>query len=413
MITKKKIRKVFQPLTVNVSTVTTGSPSQVYEPLFNRWTPDRITENFTIQPRVMVTTDADDNTWENKNYMPNVTNIEWYANGVLIENVAELTGCYTIEKTGANNGKLTFRKNLSPSERYDFVMRGVFHDNRLGEDVEIQTDIVSVDLTEKTDDEWDLSVAHETNVQYHPLFDKLKEYDWKVSHGKISASDTQKNLCFDGNQYELHLPIAISLGHEIVTNTHEAWSKVSITTSVMKDGVAYSYGVSSDSNLTFIKSISRDEIVVDLRLVPGGTVLEVNLLVDGVKKSSEFVTFSIIVDDYTCEPSNEGDLDTSSPIRKDKAICTCNGNIMPYPEAYLDIRWFTNSVNAVEVPQGTGECVDISIANAQVGTASNCWLDVYTVSLVKTLVAAITINNGKAVLTNDKNEIITIDMLSN
>lgn len=411
MITRKTIHKIFEPLQITVSTVIGGEAAQIYDTMKRSWTPDRTVaaNQLTIQPHVMATTSATDTSWTNGDYIAQVRDINWYANGTPIEQVETLRGKYSIDRSGTStNGRLTLSKNLDPGEHYDFAMRGYFADTRNNTTVQVQTDPVPVMVSEIAPAEWDISVVHDTSIKYKPLSDLLKEYDWKVAHGKITASDTERNKCLNGNQYLLNLPIIISYGSGVVSSSNPMYADVSLHLYVERGGTA----VLAD-NALFVREFTKDHLLLDQRLIPDGTVLRLVLYYKDAEYGSEYMTFSLVIDQYSCEPTNEGDYTGGSEKqRMDVARCVnlSSGRPMPYPEAYLHIEWYTDSQNATDHYHGEGERITMLYSDIAIG--DNQQFDVYIKSYIKAQASVLTVDeDGRIVLTDERGNVITADKL--
>lgn len=409
-ISRKTIHKIFEPLVTTVSTVVEGNPSQIYNTLLNEWTPNRSTSPLYIQPKVVATTSSNDKSWANGDHIAEVREGQWYANGIPIGSVESLAGMYTIDTSKTDtNYRLTFKKNLTPGEHYDFVFKGRFADTRNNTWVPVQTDPVPVTVSENAPNEWDLSVVHDTSIKYKPLSDLLKEYDWKVANGIISASDVERNKCLDGNQYELKMPIIISYGSAVVKSSHALWSHLSIHLYICQNGTE----ILADE-VPFVRGLSKEEIVLDQRLIPDGTVLCLKLFFDERLCGSEYLTFSLVIDKYFCDPANEGDYAGTSLYRHDRAICVnkSSGREMKYPEAYLKMEWYTDSQNAIEVYHGEGETIIMEYARINIG--SDQLFDVYIKSRIKAQAAALTFDSeGNILITDEDGAVLTADLLLN
>ena len=409
-ISRKTIHKIFEPLVTTVSTVVEGNPSQIYNTLLNEWTPNRNLLPLFIQPKVVATTSNNDKSWANGDHIAEVREGQWYANGIPIGSVESLKGMYTIDTSKTStNYRLTFKKNLSPGEHYDFVFKGRFADTRNNTWVPVQTDPVPVTVSENAPNEWDLSVVHDTSIKYKPLSDLLKEYDWKVANGIIAASTAERNKCLDGNQYELRMPIIISNGSAVVKSSHALWSHLNIHLYICQNGTE----ILADG-VPFVRSLSKEEIILDQRLIPDGTVLCLKLFFDGQLCGSEYLSFSLVIDKYDCDPTNEGDYAGTDLYRHDRATCVnkSNGRKMKYPEAYLQMEWYTDSQNALGVYHGEGETVTMEYARINVG--SNQLFDVYIKSRIKAQAAALTFDSeGNILITDEAGAVLTADLLLN
>ena len=409
-ISRKTIHKIFEPLVTTVSTVVEGNPSQIYNTLLNEWTPNRNLLPLFLQPKVVATTSGNDKSWANGDHIAEVREGQWYANGIPIGSVESLKGMYTIDTSKTDtNYRLTFKKNLTPGEHYDFVFKGRFADTRNNTWVAVQTDPVPVTVSENAPNEWDLSVVHDTSIKYKPLSDLLKEYDWKVANGIITASTAERNKCLDGNQYELRMPIIISNGSAVVKNIHTLWSRLSVHLYICQNGTE----ILADE-VPFVRSLSKEEIILDQRLIPDGTVLCLKLFFDEQLCGSEYFSFSLVIDKYDCEPTNEGDYAGTDLYRHDRATCVnkSNGRKMKYPEAYLQMEWYTDSQNALGVYHGEGETVTMEYARINIG--SDQLFDVYIKSRIKAQAAALTFDSeGNILITDEEGAVLTADLLLN
>lgn len=410
MITRKTIHKIFEPLQITVSTVVGGEAVQLYDSILSKWTPDRTVTGkaLTIQPKVVATTSATDSSWENKDYISAVRDFDWYVNGTPIGQIEALRGKYSIDTSGGGtNGRLTLTANLSAGTHYDFVFKGYFSDTRNATSVRVQTDPVPVTVSEVAGNEWDLSVVHDTSIKYKPLSDRLKEYDWKVANGIIAASTTERNKCLDGNQYLLTMPIMITCGVAKVNSSHKYWNKIAMHLYVI---TAENETLADDA--IFVSALTKEKLTIDQRLIPDGTVLRLSLVVNGVECGSEYMTFSLVIDKYSCEPTNEGDYNGTDTIRQDTARCMnlSAGRPMRYPEAYLKMEWYTDSQNAEGVYHGEGGHITMKYSDINIG--SNHQFDVYIKSNIKAQAALITVDkDGNIIITNEDGDVLTADLL--
>ena len=85
---------------------------------------------------------------------------------------------------------------------------------------------------------------------------------------------------------------------------------------------------------------------------------------------------------------------------------------MKYPEAYLQMEWYTDSQNALGVYHGEGETVTMEYARINIG--SNQLFDVYIKSRIKAQAAALTFDSdGNVLITDEAGAVLTADLLLN
>ena len=127
-----------------------------------------------------------------------------------------------------------------------------------------------------------------------------------------------------------------------------------------------------------------------------------------------YLSFSLVIDKYDCDPTNEGDRTGTGLYRHDRATCVnkSNGRKMKYPEAYLQMEWYTDSQNALGVYHGEGETVTMEYTRINIG--SNQLFDVYIKSRIKAQAAALTFDSeGNILITDEAGAVLTADLLLN
>lgn len=400
----KRIRKDFEPLSVAVSlvTLTPMSPTtQVYNSAIREFEPDRVVGTPTvILPQVCIS--VSDESFRNGEANDLLGSMTWKVNGKDITTLPDWNGLYSIETEGGNRGAITISRNVYPSERFELKFSGSIADPRLGVNVPILSDGITLSTHDKSEDETALSIGDDMVILYNPFLDKLLEYDYKAANGLVVVSESARNATKDANAFERVIPITVTQGKEPITDLGTMALKLyKIVSGVKREVTATDYEVLSFTNAA---------IKLDLRLIAKQDYL-LQLEDRGAVRNA--VQFSV----GRVSPVIRGESVAGAAILPGdvyaytKAMVSCNGNVVRYPQAVVDITWYTDGYDAskgtktVRHNDGINAIIDLKAAGMG-ETYLDDWVDIYFECKQRDVMAPAA--DGTEVLTDESGNILII-----
>lgn len=371
-VARKRIRKDFAPLNLAMSLVcvTPNSPTrQVFNALNNEWEPDRSVSPTVILPNIVAA--AGDGSWDNGVVNTMLASMVWKVDGVDISTIGEWTGKYTIQNSGITKGSLSITRNLYPNERFALSFEAVIPDTRFGINVPVKVDGVTLSTSDKSDDDYSVSIGEDQVIRYNPFLDKLLLYDYKVAHGIIEASEPVRAEALDENAYERDIPIVVHKGANVITTGFTvALFKVSGTNLVEVGATDYE-----------VTELTTAGIAMDLRLVTKADYM-LKVMVDDSEVARKQFSVNRGAPKFLGEVVSGAAINPGQISAFNKAMISQNGVIVPYAEAILKIIWKTEAYDAVSgkktVTHNEGDTTVIDLNKAGVGsTYLDDWMDVY------------------------------------
>lgn len=367
-ISRQRLRKVFAPLNaaVSIRVLTSGSPlTQVYNDKTGTFEPNRELTATVILPEVTLSTS--DGSLESPYGNSMLSSMKWYVNGVDISTLPEFAGKYAILSDGSTRGALQLSFNVPLDKQYSLHFEGVIADNRTGSTIPVKTEEVVVSTTGKAEATFSLSSSEDSIIRYCPVKDKLLIYEHKVSHGFIGGSSQELDAAKADESSYLHtVPLSLYEGETVKTDysvkLYEVGSNGSLTEL-------------KDTSLSEVRSIAKDAIVIDLRLVEKKDYL-VKAFVDGENVCDYQFSVNRIYPKYTVRSSNGTAIAPTDTTRYDKAMVDCEGNIVECPGLSIYLLWKTESVNGKVVAHNEGEATLYNLSDTGIGnTYENDCLD--------------------------------------
>lgn len=367
--TKKRIRKDFAPLTVanSIRCITPASPvTQIYNGSNGEYEPDRQLTPTIVLPEVVA--NASDGSWPNPYSNAFLADMHWFVNGVDIATLSDWAGKYSIDQVGDTRGAITISRNVSPVEVFELHFEANLADNRLGVNIPVKTDKITLTTTEKANDGYSISIGDSSLIQYDPLKDKLRLYEYKVAHGLISASSSAKADATDKCSYLHEVPITVFNGATAMASGYTI--KV--------------YRVASVSSLTQltagkeeIHTISTSKVVFDVRMIDKASYV-IKAFVGSKEVAMCEIGFSRIFQSYTCVPTNGTAIHPFDTERYDKAMVDSDGNVVECPGMIFRIIWYTDTEAKTGVEHNEGEETVFQLEKTGIGSTYNDnWCDVY------------------------------------
>ena len=221
-VVSNKARRIFTPLNISVSVVCATPDSPFMQTLSgNTYAPDRTQDGYECKARPVINATTQDGSWDNKQSNLALAQVVWYAthNGkwTPLSSIDEWTGKWSVDSSNTTSkGTLTITRNLGSNEAQQLRFVGILYDHRTKTNYTIESDPITLYTADKGADDYVMSITEDTDISYNPFLDKLALYDYKVANGLVSASSEARSACFDGNEYERHIPVEVYRANELM-----------------------------------------------------------------------------------------------------------------------------------------------------------------------------------------------------
>lgn len=333
-------RVKFRPLTVHCQLVclTPQSPcAQTVSTLGGSTTydPNRALSPTVILPEVRAI--DPDNVFHRgaANEFLSLDTIQWYVDGVEIEDVWTLNTDYEIVTTASDlRGALRVKKNLAASEKAVLTFKGKFLDWRTGIAYQVESDDMSLTCTDKGADVYSCNVDKGI-IEYDPLFDDLLLYEYKVARG-IYVQGTRTDYV-TGKCYEQSINVGLVHGMEQITTLPN-----DITMRVVRLGQGTALTPNSVSSPELMLA-TFPTIKFDMRMISKAEY-EVQFLQSGNIIARETIALHTSTTMPTFgKPKFNSDISPSQKMYFNTAILNLKDRVVDYPECYYLIEWFTQA----------------------------------------------------------------------
>lgn len=377
--TKVRIRKDFQPLTIATSlkVLTPLSPTlQVYNGKTGEFEPDRGVTPTMILPEVIA--NSIDGSWTTPYANSLLSEMKWFVNGKEISTISSWANKYSINTSGDTRGAITISRNVSPGETFELHFEGLIADTRLGINYPVKTETITVYTTDKSVDNYSLSINDDQIIQYNPFLDKLLLYDYKVANRLISASAAARNEAKDENAYERTIKITAFREKEITTG---------YTLELYKVG---SNGALTSVSSRELVSLTLTSVTLDLRLVEKCDYMLI-MKVSNEEAARKQFSVNRVYPKFKIEPVSGASINPGDITAYNKAVVHYNGNVVPIPAPILRMIWKSDSANLTNVEHNEGQETVIMLSRTGIGnTYLDDWLDVYVEAEQKPVMNVIT-----------------------
>lgn len=340
-IVSNKVNRKFAPLDVSVSVVCASPKSPFMQTMAgDKFFPDRTLSGFECIAYPQINATAKDDSWDSKQSNMSLANMVWKVSmGAEWKDISKInswSGKYSIDTSNTSNrGSLTIKRNLSSNDKQQLQFEADLYDYRTNSILHITADPITLYTADKGADTYGMGIREDTDISYNPFLDKLALYEYKVANNIISASTEARNACFDGNQYECHIPIDVYKSKDRITSgfsieLYRGTTKMS---------------ASSAANPNEIISISTSEIVLDLRLVEKN-----NYTIKAVINGKAVAQFQFSASRFYPSFSQPkfmvcNDIEWGKMYRSNKAILEYNGRVVEYPNRIVELQWHTEATN--------------------------------------------------------------------
>lgn len=373
-IVSNKANRKFAPLDVSVSVVCASPKSPFMQTMAgDKFFPDRTQSGFECIAYTSINATAKDDSWDSKQSNMSLANMVWkVSTGTEWKDISEInswSGKYSIDTSNTSNrGSLTIKRNLSSNDKQQLQFEADLYDYRTNSILHITADPITLYTADKGADTYGMGIREDTDISYNPFLDKLALYEYKVANNIISASTEARKACFDGNQYECHIPIDVYKSKDRITSgfsieLYRGTTKMS---------------ASSDASPNEIISISTSEIVLDLRLVEKNNYT-IKAVIDG-KAVAQFQFSASRFYPSFGQPKFMvcNDIEWGKIYRSNKAILEYNGRVVEYPNRIVELQWHTEASNGSVITKKSwqeGNSCTFSIEESGLGDVESDYLE--------------------------------------
>lgn len=373
-IVSNKAKRIFAPLDIAKSVVCASPKSPFMQTMAgDKFFPDRTQSGYECIAYPQINATAKDDSWDSKKSNMSLANMVWkVSTGTEWKDISKInawSGKYSIDTSNTSNrGTLTIRRNLSSNDKQQLIFEADLYDYRTNSVVHLITDPITLYTADKGADTYGMDIREDTDISYNPFLDKLALYEYKVANNIVLASTEARNACFDGNQYERHIPIDVYKTKEKITSgfsieLYRGTTKMS---------------ASSAASPNEIISISTSEIVLDLRLVEKN-----NYTIKAVIGGKAVAQFQFSASRFYPSFSQPkfmvcNNIEWGKIFRTNKAILEYNGRVVEYPNRIVELQWHTEATNGNIVTSKSwqeGESCYFSIKESGLGDVESDYLE--------------------------------------
>lgn len=389
-ISKKRIRIDYAPLNVAVSVVniTPNSPVvQVYNGFTNQYEPNRALSPTVILPQVVAS--AADNSWGDPHSNHALAEMKWFADGVDISTLTDWDNLYSINQSGSLRGALTVKRNFPPGETVSLHFEGVLADNRLGVNIPIKTEPIVFSSSDKSLNMYSLGIGDDQIIQYNPFKDRLFLYEYKVSHGLLTASSSAQASAIDENSYNRDISVSLFSGDKVVTTGYN------IKLFRVNTATSFTELIAGEDEVI---AITPNKVTLDLRLIQKSDYV---IRAYAENREVAMVQFSVnrLNPRYTIRMTNGTDISPFDTMRYDEVMVDYDGNVVECPGSIIMILWYADTHAKTNVLLNEGDVTNFLLSLTGIGSSYNdSWLELHTMSELK---------EAHSIAVDDNNDIFT------
>ena len=339
-ITKNRIRRDYQPLSVaaGIAVVSeSDSPlTQVYDELLNVYQPNRELTPLVLMPTVVLTASDGSMKVALTNADIAADTMKWMLNGADITTVEGWKDKVKVDTSAsANRGMLTIARNVKPNEVSNLYFECDVADTRTGKNVHVTTEAVILSTTDKSEDDWEVSVSGARNVLYNPIDDMLAEMEYEVAHDIATYDESELEEAKESaGSYVQEWDITVRKGKSVADKSlytvnlyiHEGSKKVLLT----DDNIA-------DYPVTLV---SQSALAVDLRLIDNATFTIEVVSATGNQVATMTLGAARRYETVTWEYLNQTAAQATEDMRDDMILARGASGTLKYPERTHNIMWF-------------------------------------------------------------------------
>lgn len=398
---KKRIRRVFNPLTLTCSIEPLATGAQVAQVYFAdnaEYIPNRegILGLATILTPT-VTTFCKDDDWQGGQSNARLGRFDWLVNGKPIADVWP-EGSFSIDTTPtASRGTLTIRHNIPADTQVSLTFEAQITDPRTNVTYSVVSNAIVLYTSTAVESEKSITVSRDL-VEYDTFLDFLLERNWCIVNG-ITPDMSEADAMSQGTPHIQQVSYTCYAGKNSIPATNVTLQQF--------NGEEF---VDASENIALIHDRASQTVTFDVRLLPDNT--RFRLLYEPDDRNVRYADFSVVrrYSAFDVSYVNIGNVADSETVRLIDAVVTTKGTtsrILPHPEAQMVMQWLSDSSTKSKTPHNQGEHGRIDIIKAGMGTQkADGWLDVY-MDISHRQWAVITSEKGEIIVDNNNRYIIT------
>lgn len=398
--TRLRIKKEYAPLTVYTSLVvpTNGFSTllQTYRAKDQEYIPNRQISPLTIMPKVIAY--APDGSLKTPYANSMLADLTWYVDGTEISEVWTENTDYKILTAGSDRGGLVVYRNIPTTEQHKLHFEGVLADNRLGQNIDIKTNEVTLRTIDLAEFQYKVSVGCDPVVHYNPLIDPLLIYEHKQANG-IAQTATLAEVTADKLSYLCNIPIVVFKGEA------QATAEDDYTVKLFRIGQNNALTEIDASPEHEVQELDRNHILIDLRLITDENYAVV-VYVRGEEKDRTQFGLKRLQPKYTqITHANQTGIVPTAKARYDFLTMEHNGKILDCPGLSLQIVWYTDTEYKKKVMHNEGEETLFTLGKTGIGSNyDDDWLEIYTNIEYKPAYSVAT--DGDSILTDENGSVL-------
>ena len=398
--TRLRIKKEYAPLTVYTSLVvpTNGFSTllQTYRAKDQEYIPNRQISPLTIMPKVIAY--APDGSLKTPYANSMLADLTWYVDGTEISEVWTENTDYKILTAGSDRGGLVVYRNIPTTEQHKLHFEGVLADNRLGQNIDIKTNEVTLRTIDLAEFQYKVSVGCDPVVHYNPLIDPLLIYEHKQANG-IAQTETLAEVTADKLSYLCNIPIVVFKGEA------QATAEDDYTVKLFRIGQNNALTEIDASPEHEVQELDRNHILIDLRLITDENYAVV-VYVRGEEKDRTQFGLKRLQPKYTqITHANQTGIVPTAKARYDFLTMEHNGKILDCPGLSLQIVWYTDTEYKKKVMHNEGEETLFTLGKTGIGSNyDDDWLEIYTNIEYKPAYSVAT--DGDSILTDENGSVL-------
>ena len=372
--TRLRIKKEYAPLTVYTSLVvpTNGFSTllQTYKAKDQEYIPNRQLTPTTIMPKVLAY--APDGSLKTPYANSMLADLTWYVDGTEISEVWTEGTDYEILTVGSDRGGLVVYRNIPTTEQHRLHFEAVLADSRLGQNIEVKTNDVTLRTIDLAEFQYKISVGCDPVVHYNPFTDPLLIFEHKQSHG-IAQNVTEQQAAASKLSYLCNIPIMVFKGDA------QATAEDDYTVKLFRIGANNALTEIDASPEHEVQELDRNHILIDLRLIDDDNYAVI-VYVRGEEKDRTQFGLKRLKPKYTqITHANQTGIVPTAKARYDYLTMEHNGKILDCPGLSLQIVWYTDTEYKKGVMHNEGEDTLFSLSKTGIGANyDDDWLEIYT-----------------------------------
>lgn len=354
-ITKNRIRRDYQPLSVAVSVaVSTAGDSpltQVWDDAQGVYQPDRSLTPLVLRPTVVLTATDGSLSSPLTNRDIAADTMRWMLDGKDITAVSGWGDKAVVAKTADDNrGLLTLAKNVAPGESHTLYFECYVADTRTGQNVHIVSDELILSTTDKSEDGWSVGITGSApNVTYDPVADSLAEMEYEMAQGIATHTSAEIEAARKAaDSYVQDWVLSVKRGvKDAPTDSYDVryWHYVdSVRTQLTDENMAE----------TPVTEMDKRHIRIDMRTVKTMTI-DIEVVYNGSVVAETQVCAARLNAATSWDYLNKTGAMAGEDMRDDRVLARTKFGALRHPQRTHNILWYVTDAAGTDHQTDFGE----------------------------------------------------------